>query len=812
MPRGSRRTPRPSSLETNPTIRLTERRVTRSSSTNITVSSAEEVENSSRRANDMKRRSKSQQLKASAMESMYTRRARKTPQRYNPDVKNPTPDMPLRRSSRRSRGMVEENGGSDSFGDEKEIPEDHIRPRRKSRGRPRKIRKESYGAAPEGEPESEDEEISEQPSDGISSRPRRTRKKPQIFVSHDDSTKSTRRVSRRSFTEDLDSKEPEMSQFASDFYFNRPRRERRPVVHFNPTGGDDTRGEESETRKRKRLKSPPRVQYVREYSKPQRSGNSRYSLRGAANMDGNEEEEDDDDEDEDEDEDDNEKELGIALTRSRRKRSTPKTFYSDYLKDDVPEKRETRSSRSRHHPKRRRRQVQHYGGESDGELDEDNTSSDSSEAAFDKRETRRLQRERLKINPINMEMHELSSLRLHGYKSQRSSGPPADADPANVDLKVTWESIGGLDQHICALKEMVSLPLLYPELFSKFNVSPPRGVIFYGPPGTGKTLVARALASTCSRHGKKVSFFMRKGADCLSKWVGEAERQLRLLFEQARRLQPSIIFFDEIDGLAPVRSSRQDQIHSSIVSTLLALMDGLDNRGQVIVVGATNRIDAIDPALRRPGRFDRELRFGLPNRDARRQILKIHTKTWVPSPSSEDLSILADKSSGYCGADLKALCTEASLEALRRVYPQVYTSDKKLKIDPKLVSVNNNDFERALAKIVPSSKRSKTSCARLLPQHMEPLLRQSLDCITNMISEVPGDGKLDFRLKKRTPFLIHGDPNLGQSYIGPALLQAMESIPSYSIDLPQLLSDLRQVTHIPTLKYTDDVILQLKKC
>lgn len=132
--------------------------------------------------------------------------------------------------------------------------------------------------------------------------------------------------------------------------------------------------------------------------------------------------------------------------------------------------------------------------------------------------------------------------------------------------------------------------------------------------GTGKTLIARALANECSQGERKVAFFMRKGADCLSKWIGESERQLRLLFEQAYQMRPSIIFFDEIDGLAPVRSSKQDQIHASIVSTLLALLDGLDDRGEIIVIGATNRIDAIDPALRRPGRFDRELYFPLPGR------------------------------------------------------------------------------------------------------------------------------------------------------------------------------------------------------
>jgi SpoVK/Ycf46/Vps4 family AAA+-type ATPase len=215
---------------------------------------------------------------------------------------------------------------------------------------------------------------------------------------------------------------------------------------------------------------------------------------------------------------------------------------------------------------------------------------------------------------------------------------------------------------------------MYPEVFARFQLEPPKGVLFYGPPGTGKTLVARALANSCGKGlngSRPIAFFMRKGADCLSKWVGEAEKQLRLLFEQAKRHQPSIIFFDEIDGLAPVRSSRQDQIHASIVSTLLALMDGLDRRGQVILIGATNRPDAIDPALRRPGRFDRELEFKLPSQAARQEILKIHTKGWRPALEERMLSWVAERAVGYCGADLKALCGEACLLALRRRYPQV---------------------------------------------------------------------------------------------------------------------------------------------
>lgn len=166
-------------------------------------------------------------------------------------------------------------------------------------------------------------------------------------------------------------------------------------------------------------------------------------------------------------------------------------------------------------------------------------------------------------------------------------------------------------------------------------------------------VISNLTTTYCSPPSLKIAFFMRKGADVLSKWVGEAERQLRLLFEEAKNSQPSIIFFDEIDGLAPVRSSKQDQIHASIVSTLLALMDGMDGRGQVIVIGATNRPDAVDPALRRPGRFDREFYFPLPNLEARRKILEINTKKWDPPIQEEFLDELAHITKGYGGADLR---------------------------------------------------------------------------------------------------------------------------------------------------------------
>uniref|UniRef100_A0A8I3PD71 ATPase family AAA domain containing 2B n=2 Tax=Canis lupus familiaris TaxID=9615 RepID=A0A8I3PD71_CANLF len=263
-----------------------------------------------------------------------------------------------------------------------------------------------------------------------------------------------------------------------------------------------------------------------------------------------------------------------------------------------------------------------------------------------------------------------------------------------------------------------------------------RGCLFYGPPGTGKTLVARALANECSQGDKKVAFFMRKGADCLSKWVGESERQLRLLFDQAYLMRPSIIFFDEIDGLAPVRSSRQDQIHSSIVSTLLALMDGLDNRGEIVVIGATNRLDSIDPALRRPGRFDREFLFNLPDQKARKHILQIHTRDWNPKLSDAFLGELAEKCVGYCGADIKALCTEAALIALRRRYPQIYASSHKLQLDVSSIVLNAQDFYHAMQNIVPASQRAVMSSGHALSPIIKPLLERSFNNILAVLQKV----------------------------------------------------------------------------
>ncbi|PKK43455.1 hypothetical protein CI102_13146 [Trichoderma harzianum] len=405
----------------------------------------------------------------------------------------------------------------------------------------------------------------------------------------------------------------------------------------------------------------------------------------------------------------------------------------------------------------------------------------------------------------------------------------ADADPLGVDLNVDFSKVGGLQGHIDQLKEMVQLPLLYPELFTRFHVTPPRGVLFHGPPGTGKTLLARALANSVGSGGKKISFYMRKGADALSKWVGEAEKQLRLLFEEARKTQPSIIFFDEIDGLAPVRSSKQEQIHASIVSTLLALMDGMDGRGQVIVIGATNRPDNIDPALRRPGRFDREFYFPLPDLEGRRSILNIHTQDW--GLSDDFMRSLAENTKGYGGADLRALCTEASLNAIQRTYPQIYSSTEKLLVDPAKISVHASDFMISIKKLIPSSERSATSGARPLPNSIAPLLREQFDEAKRALDlllprrkkttaleeamyeqfedEDHGFGRetlnQEFERSRvfRPRFLISGAHGMGQGYISSAILHHFEGIHVQNFDLPALLNDGRAMEQVIVGLFTE---------
>ena len=286
------------------------------------------------------------------------------------------------------------------------------------------------------------------------------------------------------------------------------------------------------------------------------------------------------------------------------------------------------------------------------------------EEAFQKREQRRLAKDKSKISCVIV------------GGSGGGGGFGGDGG-----LPGAWETLAGVGEEIRALKEIALLPLVYPEAFAALGVAPGRGILLHGPPGTGKTAAVRALVGAAARGPRPVTFFNRRGADCLGKYMGEAERSLRLLFQEAERRQPSIIFFDEIDGLAPSRGSgsgsgdAHEQIHGSVVATLLALMDGLSPRGAVVVVAATNRPDAVDPALRRPGRFDREVHFALPGPAARRDILRLHTREWRPRPSEEIIAAVVARTEGAAGADLRAVATAALLAALRRVKPRLLALD-----------------------------------------------------------------------------------------------------------------------------------------
>jgi transitional endoplasmic reticulum ATPase len=279
------------------------------------------------------------------------------------------------------------------------------------------------------------------------------------------------------------------------------------------------------------------------------------------------------------------------------------------------------------------------------------------------------------------------------------SDKPAKALAMEVP-RVTYEDIGGLNDEIRKVREMIELPLRYPELFERLGVEAPKGVLLHGPPGTGKTLLAKAVASETNANFASIS-----GPEIMSKFYGESEGRLREIFDQAQENAPSIIFIDELDSIAPKREEVTGEVEKRVVSQLLALMDGLQSRGKVVVIGATNRPNALDPALRRPGRFDREIEIGVPNRDGRLQILQIHTRG-MPLAEDVDLKRLANVTHGFVGADLEALSKEAALHALRKILPEIDFEAESVPVEIlNKIIVKMSDFEESLKEIEPSAMR-----------------------------------------------------------------------------------------------------------
>ena len=266
--------------------------------------------------------------------------------------------------------------------------------------------------------------------------------------------------------------------------------------------------------------------------------------------------------------------------------------------------------------------------------------------------------------------------------------------------QVTYEDIGGLTDEIKKVREMIELPLRHPEIFEKLGIEAPKGVLLYGPPGTGKTLLAKAVANESNAH-----FISISGPEIMSKFYGESEARLREIFKEAREKAPSIIFVDEIDSIAPKREEVTGEVERRVVSQMLSLMDGLEARGKVIVISATNRPNAIDPALRRPGRFDREIEIKVPDKKGRNDILAIHTRN-MPLSDDVDMTKIAGVSHGYVGADLEYLCKEAAMKCLRRLLPELNLEDEKIPPETldKLI-VNGEDFQKALIEVTPSGMR-----------------------------------------------------------------------------------------------------------
>jgi transitional endoplasmic reticulum ATPase len=285
--------------------------------------------------------------------------------------------------------------------------------------------------------------------------------------------------------------------------------------------------------------------------------------------------------------------------------------------------------------------------------------------------------------------------------SERPAEQLSDASPEESGTpNVTYEDIGGLDSELEQVREMIELPMRHPELFQQLGIEPPKGVLLQGPPGTGKTLMARAVANEIDAHFTDIS-----GPEIMSKYYGESEEQLREVFEEAAENAPAVVFIDEIDSIAPKRDETSGDVERRVVAQLLSLMDGLEERKEVVVIGATNRVDALDPALRRGGRFDREIEVGVPDKAGRTEILQVHTRGM---PLAEDITIeqYAENTHGFVGADIEQLAKEAAMNALRRIRPELDLEQDEIDATTlERLEVTREDFKHALKGIEPSALR-----------------------------------------------------------------------------------------------------------
>ena len=350
--------------------------------------------------------------------------------------------------------------------------------------------------------------------------------------------------------------------------------------------------------------------------------------------------------------------------------------------------------------------------------------------------------------------------------------------------RITYDELGGLRGEVQKIREMVELPMRHPELFEKIGVEAPKGVLLYGPPGTGKTLLAKAVAGETNAH-----FISLSGPEIMGKYYGESEERIREIFKQAEENSPSIVFIDEIDSIAPKRDEVSGEVEKRIVSQLLTLMDGMESRGKVVVIAATNRPDSIDPALRRPGRLDREIEIGIPDDDGRLEILSIHTRG-MPIDEKVDLKRISKITHGFVGADLEVLSKEAAMRSLRRVLPEIDLDQEK--IPPALlqkIQITEEDFGSALKEVRPSALREVQAQVPDVEWDdvgglgdLKEELRQAVEWPVKHREAYDYAG-----VEAPKGILLHGPPGTGKTLIAKALAKTTDSN-FISIKGPELLS------------------------
>lgn len=394
-----------------------------------------------------------------------------------------------------------------------------------------------------------------------------------------------------------------------------------------------------------------------------------------------------------------------------------------------------------------------------------------------------------------------SGLIFKVVKSQPTKAPVEVGEETKIEIReepasevledvsrISYEDIGGLSDQLGRVREIIELPLKHPELFERLGIHPPKGVLLHGPPGTGKTLIARAVANESGAN-----FFSINGPEIMSKYYGQSEQKLREIFLKAEETEPSIIFIDEIDSIAPKREEVQGEVERRVVAQLLTLMDGLKERGHVIVIGATNRIDAVDPALRRPGRFDREINIGVPDKKGRMEILAIHTRGMPlgmdEEKKSQFLDEIAGLTYGFVGADLAALSRESAMNALRRYLPEI-DLDKPIPTEIlEKMQVTDDDFREALKAIEPSSLREVTVEVPSITWEdiggLETVKGELRETVELPLLKPEVFKKLGIRAAKG--FLLYGPPGVGKTLLAKAV--ANESNANFiSVKGPEVLS------------------------